>query len=57
MVAVEGRTRLAEDGAHRAQLERFDAALLTGPDAAAADLWTDGTAAVIALSAAGPDPL
>ncbi|BDH14925.1 hypothetical protein HOK021_61040 [Streptomyces hygroscopicus] len=57
VVAAEGRTRLAEDGAHRAQLERFDAALLTGPDAAAADLWTDGTAAVIALSAAGPDSL
>ncbi|MFD0170233.1 HutD family protein [Streptomyces decoyicus] len=55
VVAVEGRTRLAEDGAYRAQLDRFDAALLTGPDAAAADLWTDGTAAVIALSAAGAE--
>ncbi|MEJ8650556.1 HutD family protein [Streptomyces sp. MS1.AVA.3] len=55
VVAVEGRTRLAEDGAYRAQLDRFDAALLTGPDAAAAGLWTDGTAAVIALSAAGAE--
>ncbi|MEV5125144.1 HutD family protein [Streptomyces decoyicus] len=56
VVAVEGRTRLTEDGAHRAQLERFDAALLTGPDAAATGLRTDGTAAVVALSAvAGVD--
>ncbi|MFG2830003.1 HutD family protein [Streptomyces sp. NPDC048434] len=54
VVAVEGRTRLGAPGGHQAQLERFDAALLTAPDAAAVGLWTDGTAAVIALSAAAP---
>ncbi|SEE33022.1 hypothetical protein SAMN05428954_2333 [Streptomyces sp. 2112.3] len=54
VVAVEGRTRLGPPGAHEAQLERFDAALLTAPDAAAAALWTDGTAAVIALSVTAP---
>ncbi|WP_328384668.1 HutD family protein [Streptomyces sp. NBC_00400] len=54
VVAVEGRTRLGASGAQEAQLERFDAALLTAPDAAAAALWTDGTAAVIALSVTAP---
>ncbi|MER0482601.1 HutD family protein [Streptomyces sp. Edi2] len=70
VVAVEGRAWLGAPGAslgepgaspgvpgaHEAQLERFDAALLTAPDAAAAALWTDGTAAVIALSATATAP-
>ncbi|MGW7574263.1 HutD/Ves family protein [Streptomyces sp. NPDC054765] len=54
VVAVEGGTRLGAAGDERARLERFDAALMTGPDAAATGLWTDGVAAVIALSAADP---
>ncbi|MGX1756041.1 HutD/Ves family protein [Streptomyces lydicus] len=54
VVAVEGRTRLGVPGGHEARLGRFDAALLTAPDAAAAALWTDGTAAVIALSVTAP---
>ncbi|MEW2435386.1 HutD family protein [Streptomyces caniferus] len=57
VVAVEGCTRIGAPGAHEAQLERFDAALLTAPDADAAELWTAGTAAVIALSATGTDGL
>ncbi|MFF8783718.1 HutD family protein [Streptomyces sp. NPDC015125] len=68
VVAVEGHSRLGVPGTslgapgtppgapdtYEAQLERFDAALLTAPDAAAAALWTDGIAAVIALSATAP---
>ncbi|MFG2527666.1 HutD family protein [Streptomyces sp. NPDC048516] len=70
VVAVEGRTwlgasgaslgapgaSLGAPGAHEAQLERFDAALLTAPDAAATVLWTEGTAAVIALSVTAAAP-
>ncbi|MCZ1007523.1 HutD/Ves family protein [Streptomyces lydicus] len=54
VVAVEGCTRLGGPGDHEARLGRFDVALLTAPDAAAAALWTDGTAAVIALSVTVP---
>ncbi|REK84801.1 HutD family protein [Streptomyces inhibens] len=55
VVAVEGRTQLTEPraGEPGARLERFDAALLTGPDAAPVALRTDGVAAVIGLSGAG----
>lgn len=39
------------------QLARFDAALLTGPDAVPAEVRTDGVAAVIRLSGPGPGPV
>lgn len=54
IVAVEGDTRVRTAGGPEERLARFDAALLAGPDAAAAEMWTDGTAALIALSAAEP---
>ncbi|WP_435604147.1 HutD/Ves family protein [Streptomyces sp. bgisy130] len=54
IVAVEGETRLRADGEPEARLARFDAALLAGPDAAPVELRTDGSAALIALSAADP---
>ncbi|MGY5130609.1 HutD/Ves family protein [Streptomyces nigrescens] len=54
VVAVEGPARLRTAGRPAVRLARFDAALLAGPDAAPAELRTDGTAAVIALSAADP---
>ncbi|GFE14403.1 hypothetical protein Sgleb_24500 [Streptomyces glebosus] len=54
IVAVEGDTRLRTAGELEVRLARFDAALLTGPDAAPVEMRTDGTAALIALSAADP---
>ncbi|WP_414506284.1 HutD family protein [Streptomyces sp. NEAU-L66] len=54
IVAVEGPARLRTADGPAVQLARFDAALLAGPDAGPAEVWTDGTAAVIALSAADP---
>ncbi|GAA5614811.1 protein Ves [Streptomyces platensis] len=54
IVAVEGDTRLRTAGEPEVRLARFDAALLTGPDAAPVEMRTDGTAALIALSAADP---
>ncbi|MFK0262414.1 HutD family protein [Streptomyces angustmyceticus] len=54
VVAVEGPTLITAPGADEARLARFDAALLTARDAAAAGLRTDGTAVVIALFTAGP---
>ncbi|MYT16217.1 hypothetical protein YWIDRAFT_05744 [Streptomyces sp. SceaMP-e96] len=54
VVAVEGPARLRTADGPAVRLARFDAALLAGPDAAPAEVWTDGTAAVIALSAADP---
>lgn len=59
VVAVEGSTRLVGRGAageSAVQLARFDAALLTGPDAVPAEVRTDGVAAVIRLSGPGPGP-
>ncbi|MFE0379989.1 HutD family protein [Streptomyces inhibens] len=55
IVALEGHTQLTEPGAGEpgARLERFDAALLTGPDAAPVALRTGGVAAVIGLSGPG----
>ncbi|GES30564.1 HutD family protein [Streptomyces angustmyceticus] len=53
VVAVEGPALITAPGAEEAELARFDAALLTARDAAAAGLRTDGTAVVIALSTAG----
>ncbi|MGA5561405.1 HutD family protein [Streptomyces platensis] len=54
IVAVEGGTRVRTAGGPEARLARFDAALLAGPDAGPVEMWTDGTAALIALSAAEP---
>ncbi|MFF3540729.1 HutD family protein [Streptomyces platensis] len=56
IVAVEGDTRLRTAGEPEVRLARFDAALLAGPDAAPAEVRTDGVAAVIRLSAPAPDP-
>ncbi|MEU8785615.1 HutD family protein [Streptomyces sp. NPDC048637] len=56
VVAVEGPTRLRTAGESVARLARFDAALLTGPDAVPAEVRTDGVAAVIRLSGQGPGP-
>ncbi len=53
VVAVEGPALITAPGAEEAELARFDAALLTARDAAAARLRTDGTAVVIALFTAG----
>ncbi|MEU8913782.1 HutD family protein [Streptomyces nigrescens] len=54
VMAVEGPARLRTAGGPAVRLTRFDAALLAGPEAAPAEVWTDGTAAVITLSAADP---
>ncbi|MFB6441970.1 HutD family protein [Streptomyces sp. NPDC056411] len=53
VVALQGAARLMPaGGGPPVRLARFDAALLTGPQPAAAALRTEGTAAVIALSTA-----
>ncbi|MEU8681582.1 HutD family protein [Streptomyces sp. NPDC048611] len=54
VVAVEGETRVRTPGGPAVPLARFDAALLAGPQAAPAEVRTDGTAALITLSAAAP---
>ncbi|MDC7336936.1 HutD/Ves family protein [Streptomyces lydicus] len=51
VVALQGSALLAAAGRPPVRLGRFDAALLSGPGTAAAELRTDGTAAVIALTA------
>ncbi|MFF4697136.1 HutD/Ves family protein [Streptomyces chattanoogensis] len=51
VVAVEGRTDLSAPGTSGVRLERFDAALLTGPRGRpGARVRTDGVAALISLS-------
>ncbi|MFE1177541.1 HutD family protein [Streptomyces sp. NPDC058773] len=54
VVAVEGETGLLTAGRPAVRLARFDAALLAGPDAEPAEVRTDGTAALITLSAVPP---
>ncbi|MFE7664028.1 HutD/Ves family protein [Streptomyces celluloflavus] len=51
VMALEGRTRLSAPGEPVVALERFDAVWLAGARAAAAELGTDGVAAVVTLSA------
>ncbi|MFD7105585.1 HutD/Ves family protein [Streptomyces celluloflavus] len=51
VMALEGRTRLSAPGEPVVTLERFDAVWLAGARAAAAELGTDGVAAVVTLSA------
>jgi hypothetical protein len=51
VMALEGRTRLSTPGEPVVALARFDAVWLTGARAAAAEMGTDGVAAVVALSA------
>ncbi|MFF2924774.1 HutD family protein [Streptomyces celluloflavus] len=50
VMALEGRTRLSAPGEPVVALERFDAVWLAGARAAAAELGTDGVAAVVTLS-------
>ncbi|MFH8552291.1 HutD family protein [Streptomyces celluloflavus] len=51
VMALEGPTRLSAPGEPVVTLERFDAVWLAGARAAAAELGTDGVAAVVTLSA------
>ncbi|MGW3010247.1 HutD/Ves family protein [Streptomyces sp. NPDC001219] len=56
VVAVEGETLVRTPGGPAVPLARFDAVLLAGPRAAPAEVRTDGTAALITLSAAARPP-